>query len=62
MNPSISPSYWPRADCSPSTNYGLHNALVNNMIEGWMLARRAVLRIIDFVAGRIDGDEHTQQI
>jgi hypothetical protein len=30
----------------------VHNALVNNMIEGWMPDRQALLRLVDFVAGR----------
>lgn len=40
----------------------VHNALVNNMIEGWTPDRQAVPRLIDFVAGRIDADEHTRQV
>jgi antitoxin VbhA-like protein len=40
----------------------VHNALVNNMIEGWTPDRQAVTRLIDFVAGRIDADGHTRQV
>jgi hypothetical protein len=41
----------------------VHNALVNNMIEGWTPDCQAVVvRLIDFVAGRIDAAAHTRQV
>jgi len=40
----------------------VHNALVNNMIEGWTPDRQALLRLIDFAAVRIDADEHARQV
>jgi hypothetical protein len=40
----------------------VHNALVNNMIDGWTPDRQSILRLIEFAAGRIDDEEHKRQV
>jgi hypothetical protein len=40
----------------------VHNALVNNMIDGWTPDRQSILRLIEFAAGRMDDEEHMRQV
>ena len=40
----------------------VHNALVNNMIDGWTPDRQSILRLIEFAAGRMGDEEHMRQV